>query len=457
MKLYNTLTSKAEEFIPANGMDVNMYVCGVTPYSSTHVGHALSYIVFDVLRRYLEYQGYVVRHVQNFTDVDDKIIQRSIEEGISGDDLAQRYMNDFFTTMDALNVQRASVYPRATQEIPRIVETIEKLIEKGFAYPAVGDVYFRVTKSEDYGKLSSRTLDGMIAGARIQIEENKEHPMDFALWKGAKDGEPSWDSPWGPGRPGWHIECTTMSLDNLGDSIDIHGGGQDLIFPHHENEIAQSEAYTGIKPFSRYWVHNGLLQFDHDKMSKSTGNMVSAEEALANYSADALRVYFLSSHYRSPLNYSHEGALATERSVDRFRYALGLNKNSGSVLDMTPYESRFVEAMEDDLNTPQAIAALFDLAREINRCHANGFNVEDAQSSLRKLGGILGITFNPKQSKKSSDLVAEPFIHMLLDIRTELRDTKQYDLSDKIRNMLTEQGVTIEDTADGAQWSYDPE
>ena len=251
MRLFNTLTGKDEEFIPSDGKTVKMYVCGVTPYSSTHVGHALSYVVFDTLRRYLEFLGYQVKHVQNFTDVDDKIIQRAQEEGISGEELTDRFISDFFTTMDRLNIQRADSYPRATQEIPAIIKTIESLVDKGFAYPVGGDVYFRVTKSEGYGKLSHRTLDGMIAGARVQVDENKDHPMDFALWKGAKPGEPAWDSPWGPGRPGWHIECTAMALDHLGDPLDIHGGGQDLVFPHHENEIAQSEAYTGRAPFAR--------------------------------------------------------------------------------------------------------------------------------------------------------------------------------------------------------------
>ena len=245
MKLYNTLAGEAQEFIPADGKTVKMYVCGVTPYSATHVGHALSYVAFDVLRRYLEYLGYQVNHVQNFTDVDDKIIQRSNEQGISADELAGRYIDDFHQTMDALNIQRAHVYPRATQEIGPIIQTISDLVEKGFAYPVAGDVYFRVTNSEGYGKLSHRTLDGMQAGARIDIEENKEHPMDFALWKGARPGEPSWESPWGPGRPGWHIECTSMAMTYLGETLDIHGGGQDLVFPHHENEIAQSEAITG--------------------------------------------------------------------------------------------------------------------------------------------------------------------------------------------------------------------
>ncbi len=274
MKLYNTLTGQEEEFVPADGNTVKMYICGVTPYSSTHVGHALSYVIFDVLRRYLEHIGYQVQHVQNFTDVDDKIILRARMEGISEDTLTERYIDDFFSTMDALNIQRAHAYPRATQEIPGIIKTIKGLIEQGYAYPVNGNVYFRVKQKHDYGKLSHRTLEGMIAGARIQVDEEKEHPMDFALWKGAKAGEPSWDSPWGPGRPGWHIECTSMALDRLGDPLDIHGGGQDLVFPHHENEIAQSEASTGMKPFARYWVHNGLLMLGEDKMSKSLGNTV---------------------------------------------------------------------------------------------------------------------------------------------------------------------------------------
>ena len=454
MKLFNTLTGEEELFQPYDGKTVKMYVCGVTPYSSTHVGHALSYVVFDTLRRYLEYLGYDVKHVQNFTDVDDKIIQRANEEGITGDQLTDRFIGDFFATMDRLNVQRADSYPRATQEIPGIISTITTLIDKEFAYPANGDVYFRVTKSNDYGKLSHRTLDGMIAGARIQVDENKEHPMDFVLWKAAKPGEPSWDSPWGAGRPGWHIECTAMALDQLGDPLDIHGGGHDLVFPHHENEIAQSEAFTGRIPFTRHWVHNGLLQFREDKMSKSLGNLVSAEEALENYTPDALRIYFLDSHYRSPLSYSSEGAAARERSMDRLRQALKTISATGEELDPSPFKDRFLLAMDDDLNTPQAIACLFDLAREINRACESGKNAEPAQNTLKHLGSILGLTFEDK-TVNSNDIAAKPFIDLLVSTRQQLRDAKQYNLADMIRDELANHGVTIEDQPQGSEWQYE--
>ena len=463
MRLYNTLTGEEKEFAPADGKTVKMYVCGVTPYSSTHVGHALSYVVFDTLRRYLEYRGYRVKHVQNFTDVDDKIIQRAQEAGISEDELTERFIADFFRTMDALNILRADLYPRATQEIQPILDTIQSLVDKGFAYPAAGDVYFRVNRKEDYGKLSHRTLEGMIAGARVQVDEDKEHPMDFVLWKGAKPGEPSWDSPWGPGRPGWHIECTAMSLRYLDYPLDIHGGGQDLIFPHHENEIAQSEAHTGIRPFAHHWVHNGLLQLGDDKMSKSLGNLVSVEEALERYSADSLRIYFLSSHYRSPLQYSDEGSAAMERSMDRFHHALrpANQTESGAEpgtsgdaeLDAVPYRDRFLAAMDDDLNTPQAIAALFDLAREINRAKDGGVSVTAAQDTLRELGGILGLTFADPTAGRE-ELAAKPFIDLLVSTRTELRQARQFALADRIRDELAAQGVSLEDTAQGTLWRY---
>ncbi len=451
MKLYNTLSGTVEEFVPADGNQVKMYVCGVTPYSSTHVGHALSYVVFDTLRRYLEHKGYEVRHVQNFTDVDDKIIQRAQEAGVSEDELVEEFIGDYFHTMDALNIQRASEYPRATQEIPRIIDAIAGLIDRGHAYPAAGDVYFRVTSKDDYGKLSHRSLDSMIAGARIQVDENKEHPMDFVLWKGAKPGEPSWESPWGPGRPGWHIECTAMSLEYLGEQLDIHGGGQDLVFPHHENEIAQSECYTGAKPFSRYWMHNGLLQLGSDKMSKSLGNLVSVVEALERYSPDAMRLYFLSSHYRSPLAYSDEGAAAVERSLDRVRHALTPGNGSGPPVDASPHRGRFAAAMDDDLNTPQAIAALFDLARDINRGRDAGQSIDDGQAALRELGAVLGLTF-AERVDSNADLAAAPFIDLLVSVRSELRAERQFALADQIRDGLAEQGVTLEDGPQGTQW-----
>jgi cysteinyl-tRNA synthetase len=357
--------------------------------------------------------------------------------------------------MDTLNVLRASNYPRATQEIPKILEIIESLVEKGYAYPMDGDVYFRVKADEDYGKLSHRSLDSLMAGARVEIDENKEDAMDFVLWKGQKPDEPAWDSPWGPGRPGWHIECSAMSLVYLGETVDIHGGGQDLIFPHHENEIAQSEASTGTGPFSRYWVHNGLLQLGDDKMSKSLGNLVALDQALASNSPDALRLYFLSSHYRSPLNYSDEGCAAMERSVERLGHALHRSYDSGGdQLDASTYQERFLGAMDDDLNTPRALAALFDLAREVNRAADEGRNVSKAQDTLRHLGGILGLTFQERSTSGKDHLAAKPFIELLLVTRDELRQARQFDLADRIREGLDQEGVILEDTSQGTQWEY---
>ena len=457
MKLYNTLARETQHFVPADGKRVKMYVCGVTPYSATHVGHALSYVVFDVLRRYLEYLGYEVYHVQNFTDIDDKIIRRAQEQRIPVEELAEQYIEDFYRSMDALNIQRAHIYPRATQEITPIIDTIQDLIEKGYAYPVEGDVFFRVNRSKGYGKLSHRTLEGMIAGARVEVDERKEHPMDFALWKGAQPEEPAWDSPWGPGRPGWHIECTAMSTTYLGEGLDIHGGGQDLIFPHHENEIAQSEASTGQEPFSRYWVHNGLLRLGEYKMSKSLGNLVSVEEALDRYAADSLRLYFLSSHYRSPLQFSDEGCAAMERSAQRLRQALSRDgAGGGDPLSPESYQERFMEAMDDDLNTPRALATLFDLAREINRAQDAGQSVDRAQECLRHLGSILGLTFKAPGLVAEGQLNVKPFIDLLLETRAQLRQAKQFDLADQIRQGLDHQDVLLEDTHEGTHWQYRP-
>ncbi len=455
MKLYNTLTGEATEFAPSDGKTVKMYVCGVTPYSSTHIGHALSYVAFDVLRRYVEHLGYEVRHVQNFTDVDDKIIERAQQQGIEATELAEQFIDDFYRTMDALNIRRAHVYPRATEEIGPIIETIGKLVDSGHAYPAGGDVFFRVQESEGYGKLSHRTLEGMQAGSRIEIDENKEHPMDFALWKGARPGEPSWESPWGPGRPGWHIECTSMSMTYLGESLDIHGGGQDLVFPHHENEIAQSEASTGVVPFSRYWVHNGLLRLGGDKMSKSLGNLVSVEEALERFSPDAIRLYFLSSHYRSPLSYTDDGCAGMERSLERLRHALDRDGGGQSeAMDAEPYQRLFFEAMDDDLNTPRALAAMFDMAREINRSSDAGHPVSGAQDSLRRLGGILGLTFAEPKADDGAATGAGSFIELLLETRAALRQARQFEQADRIRDGLDQLGVSVEDTPNGPIWQF---
>ena len=450
MKLYNTLSAKVEDFSPADDV-VTMYVCGVTPYAPSHVGHAMSSVVFDVVRRYIEFSGYAIKHVQNFTDIDDKMIDSAARLGVPVGDLADRNIDDYLSEMDRLNVARAHEYPRATQELGQITRMIEALVDRGYAYPANGDVYFRVRQAEDYGKLSHRTLDSMMAGARVEVSEAKEDAMDFALWKGQKPGEPAWDSPWGPGRPGWHIECSAMSLAYLGETVDIHGGGQDLVFPHHENEIAQSESFTSKAPFARFWVHNGLLRLDDDKMSKSLGNFVTVAEALERHSPDALRLFFLSSHYRSPLTYSDEAVAAQERALERLRNVLSVTPATDPAgnLDGGPARERFVSAMDDDLNTPRALAALFDLARDINRAHEAREDVGGAQATLRELAAVLGLRLE-QDTAATGDV--GPLVELLIETRAALRSAKQYEQADRIRQRLEELGFALEDTPRGTEW-----
>jgi cysteinyl-tRNA synthetase len=450
MKIYNTLSSQKEDFVPW-GDPVTMYVCGVTPYDESHLGHAMFAIVFDVVRRYLVYRGYKVTYVRNITDIEDKIIDRSNRLGIAAKELAEKFANKFFDDMAALNVQKPDVTPYATEEIPKMIEVIEGLVKKGNAYRANGSVYFRVTSMRDYGRLSHRTLDSMMAGARIEPGEEKEHPMDFALWKASKPGEPAWDSPWGKGRPGWHIECSAMSLRYLGQQIDIHGGGQDLIFPHHENEIAQSECFTDRRPFVKYWMHNGLLQLGAEKMSKSLGNLVTIRRVLEKHSADGVRIFFLSSHYRSPLTYTEEAMDAAEKGAERLRQVAGIAAGGGEParIDVAGYKTRFVESMDDDFNTPQALSAVFDLAREINRERDAGRDVAEAKQMFGELSGVLGLTLKSSENGLTD---AAPFIELLISTRKELRQAKQFQLADGIRNKLSDLGITLEDAPQGTVW-----
>jgi cysteinyl-tRNA synthetase len=452
MKVFNTLTGQKEDFHP-RGEIVTMYVCGITTYDESHIGHAMTYIIFDVIKRYLVFKGYEVKHVQNFTDIDDKIIERANQVGRPPLELANKYVDLYFADMDALNIKRADIYPRATEEIPKIIEIIQNLLAKGYAYEAEGSVYFRVRNFPTYGRLSHRNLAEMIPKVS-DYEDKKEYPLDFALWKASKPGEPYWESPWGNGRPGWHIECTAMALKYLGHRIDIHGGGQDLVFPHHDNEIAQSEGFTQETPFVRYWLHNGLMQQDKQKMSKSIGNLVSIKDALDHFSSDAIRLFILSSHYRSPLAYSEEALEASERCAERLRWALTHQANSGkgvTVLNAEPFEKKFVEAMDDDFNTAQAIAVLFELTREINRGTEQGVDITEAQRTLLKLTGILGLTLKEK-AQPTSD--AGAFISLLVSVRDNLRQNQQWQLADKIRIGLADLGIILEDTPQGTRWKY---
>ena len=419
LHLRDTLTGEKRELVPI-GNDVRLYVCGVTPYSEAHLGHALFSIVFDVLRRYLEWRGYGVRHIQNFTDIDDKLIERSHETGTPVEELAERYSDAYMAQLTRLNILPATEYPRATEEIPNIISFIEGLVGKGVAYASGGDVYYRVREKADYGKLSKRDVDDLRSGARVDLSELKDDPLDFALWKGAKPGEPHWDSPWGPGRPGWHIECSAMAMNALGEQIDIHGGGADLIFPHHENEIAQSESFTEKPPFAGFWMHNALLQLGEEKMSKSVGNIIGIDEVLDRYGTDALRMFIVTSHYRSPVTYSEEALDAARAGAERLRQAaFSKGVANGHALDPAEARERFTEAMDDDLNTPRALAALFDLARAINRAHDEGHDAGEAQATLRELAGVLGFTLHEPPHRDEN---AAPFVDLLVGLRSELRD-----------------------------------
>ena len=398
MKIHNTLTGTTELFKPS-GNTVSMYVCGITPYSPAHVGHAMRSVVFDVFKRYLMHKGFQVIHVENFTDIDDKMIDGANKQGISVSELAESNISRYLKEMDMLEVLRANSYPRATDEIENIVNMISGLIKNESAYEVNGDVYFRVRSISDYGKLSDRDIEKLKSGARVAIADHKEDALDFALWKSQKPGEPAWKSPWGLGRPGWHIECSAMALEYLGESIDIHGGGQDLIFPHHENEIAQSESFSGQKPFAKVWMHNGLVRLGEDKMSKSLGNMVTIGQALEKHSADALRLLFISAHYRSPITYNEDAVLAQENAIQRIKNALKLEgQEARSKIDTESYMSSFEVAMDDDLNTPKALAVIFDLVRDIYKQHKDGGSISDAQATLKKITGVLGLTLSDKES-----------------------------------------------------------
>ena len=456
MKLYNTLTRK-QEILSINNNIINMYICGVTPYASSHIGHAMSSVVFDVLRRYLEFKGFNVNHIQNFTDIDDKMIQVASELGISTVELADNNIKSFLTEMDLLNNLRAKFYPRATEEIDKIIEIISNLISKDLAYHNKDGVYFRVDKVENYGKLSRRTLKDMISGSRVEVDENKENSMDFALWKSKKSGEPFWNSPWGDGRPGWHIECSAMSIKYLGNTIDIHGGGQDLIFPHHENEIVQSEAFTQEIPFSKFWLHNGLLRMGSDKMSKSVGNIVLIKDVLNKFSSNAVRMFILSSHYRSPLDYSEDNIMGKENSIKKLYKVLehtgGVHSNEVNDL-LESRKQQFINAMDDDLNTPRAIATIFDLSKDLNQLINKNIDITEGQILLNRLTNVLGIELTNKNKESDKDLYLEPLMSILTDIRFELRNKKEFELADKIRSSLYDLGINLEDNPKGTRWNF---
>ncbi len=471
IRLYNTLTRKKEDFQTLEPNVVKMYVCGVTVYNDAHVGHAMSAIVFDIIRRYLEYRGYTVKHVMNYTDVDDKIINRANTLGEDPLKLSQRYIEDYANDLKNLNVLPATSNPQVSKTMPLIIEFIQGLIQKEAAYAASnGDVYFSVAEDKDYGKLSGRKLDDMQAGARIEVDEAKNHPMDFALWKAAKPGEISWDSPWGKGRPGWHIECSAMNLAELGEQIDIHGGGNDLIFPHHENEIAQTESYTG-KQFSRYWIHNGMLQLGGEKMSKSLGNIVSIKDFLKTRDADVMRMLVLMGSYRAPLIFNDETQDAAEKSLERiksaFRPARVLSEVEGSpsssglsagaaaelAAQAEATKQSFIDAMDDDFNSPLALAALYELVKAINTARDNDANdsqLEPAQNMLRELTGVFGLQLKEKTGSSED----EATVAALIAERTEARKQKQWARSDELRDQLKAMGVTIEDSKDGTTWRW---
>lgn len=462
LRVYNTLTREKEPFHTIEEKKVRMYVCGPTVYANAHVGHAMSALVFDIIRRYLQYRGYEVRHVMNYTDVDDKIIQRAAAVGKDPFELAQGYIDQFDEHLQDLNILPATCKPRATAEMQNIIHFVQSLIDKGFAYEVDGDVYYRVRKFGPYGKLSHRNVDEMRSGVRISVDDRKEDPLDFALWKSAKPGEPSWQSPWDAGRPGWHIECSAMSMAHLGEQIDIHGGGNDLVFPHHENEIAQSEALSG-HPFATYWMHNGMLQFSGEKMSKSLGNLVTIEDFLKDHPGDVLRMMVLNSGYRNPLTFNDEVIDQAQKALERLQSGIkaaqpGAEGAPAASLEMLAAQNKttqegFETCMDDDFNSAGALGNLFDLVRVINQTRADGATDEQlqpAQQTLANLSGVLGLRLQSAQQEHAADA----FIDMLVSLRSALRTKKEWALSDRIRDELLEQGVVVEDSAKGSTWHW---
>lgn len=480
MKVYNTLTGRLEDFEPINNKKVGIYACGVTVYDLCHIGHARSAVVFDVIVRYLRYKGYEVKFVRNFTDIDDKIINRANKEGISWKEVAEKYTKEYYRDMDKLGIARADVEPKATEHIGEMIEIIKALIEKGYAYAVdegeAKSVYFAVDKFSEYGKLSKKKMEDLIHGARVEIDERKLSPIDFALWKASKPGEPWWDSPWGKGRPGWHIECTAMSLKHIGETIDIHGGGADLIFPHHENEIAQSESYTG-KPFAKYWIHNGFVTINKEKMSKSLGNVLNIRDLLEIYDAEALRLFLLSSHYRSPIEFDHEHIKEAEAMLDRF-YSTSMRieelevsptGNSGTVSELKSHldalRKKFEEAMDDDFNTAKAIGVFYEFIKDLNRFMdkkpSGGdevYIIKESEKALRELGKVLNL-FQRRAIDFYRDLlrvrkidISENEIDRLIQERAQARREKNWQRADEIRKELLNKGIILEDKPDRTVW-----
>ncbi|ADU97481.1 cysteinyl-tRNA synthetase [Thermovibrio ammonificans HB-1] len=465
IKVTNTLTERKEEFKPLEGKTVKMYVCGPTVYDHAHIGHARSAVVFDVIRRWLEYRGYRVIFVRNYTDVDDKIIKRSKEEGIPWYEVSKKYIASYEEDMEALNVKEPTYKPKVTEHIREIIEMIDGLIQKGHAYEADGDVYFSVESFPEYGKLSKRKTEELLAGARVEPGEKKKNPLDFALWKKSKEGEPGWESPWGVGRPGWHIECSAMSMKYLGETIDIHGGGFDLIFPHHENEIAQSESYTG-KTFARYWIHNGFVMVNREKMSKSLGNFFTIKEILKQFSPDTLRLFLLSTHYRSPIDFTVERLKEAERALKRLTTFIESVKaveklpeegEKGEPIDVESARREFEAAMDDDFNTAKALGALYELVKRANTLKDKALkrqkitpsereSLVDAARFTENALKTLGFKLEREQSEGGLE---EALIELLIQVRGELRKKKEFQLADLIRDRLKELGITLEDLPTG--------
>ncbi|GAM09188.1 cysteine--tRNA ligase [Geobacter sp. OR-1] len=484
LRIYNTMTGGKEEFVPLEPGKVKMYVCGVTVYDYCHIGHARAYVAFDMIYRYLKYSGFDVTYVRNYTDIDDKIIKRANEQGIPWHEVAERFIVEFNKDMTALGIQIPTHEPKATGHIPEIIAIVQSLVEKGFAYEVNGDVYFRVAKFPAYLKLSKRNLDDMQAGARVDVDERKENPMDFALWKASKPGEPAWESPWGGGRPGWHIECSAMSMKYLGETFDIHGGGKDLVFPHHENEIAQSEAANG-KQFVRYWMHNGFVNINAEKMSKSLGNFFTIKEVLSRYDAEVLRFFLLSAHYRSPIDFSDQNLSEAESGLERIYKALAgidgaisancVDEHSSIVEAETEltekvstFSGRFRDAMDDDFNTALAIGTVFELVRSVNRFLAEVRPVSASRQELLRMarkhisdvGNVLGIFSSApedyilriKGRKVEGLAIAEEEIEKMIEERALARKSKDFARSDEIRDLLLGKGIELLDGPKGTTW-----